>query len=51
MNNKTKTSMILSTTTIALLAVMLTPTDAFANHTTLYGITIIPPIIIHPQTT
>lgn len=32
MNNKTKTSMILSTTTIAILAIMLIPSDAFADH-------------------
>jgi len=42
MNNKIKTSMILSTTVIALLAVMLAPSDAFANHTPWYGGSILP---------
>lgn len=38
MTSKTKTtSMILTTTTIALLAVVLTPIDVYANHTPWYG--------------
>ncbi len=40
MKNKTKTSMILSTTIIGLLVVMLAPTDVFANHTPWIGSTL-----------
>ena len=42
MNNKTKTSMILSTTAITMLAVIFTPGAAFADHTPWYGGPILP---------